>query len=418
MVQPIGGGSLRKFIVQVGDRAMEVTARMPVFGVKFGVVTEPAEHAGAILMPRWEEILKLLSPNESRRSFRWLPSHLRWQLVASVHHALRQMSHILNKYGFELESGEKSAMLEAALCAHELNLAFLGFNPGTSVAAVREDTREAIGRIGSILGKPIKPSKLEAREQVTKLKAGADSRDRVNPSVGMVRSRTIFDRVSERLSEIMTIDPQIESRRKALLYLILLTEQYLEDADDMLKPLLRRDGLRPMLGSRQRLLTAGGFEHHAQQLDRIDFRPYRNAASETSRDLREARDLLRDGQVNTQGLRYLRRLLIKCRSAIAIKREQVEVERLIFILANAEYKAGRFPRVTTEKLAERLQLRLGGTLAQLIGIDEAEFRRPVCRPAAADLMTARKLLSEFLNTKNLRKLKEAREYLKAVSLEL
>lgn len=422
MVRPIGGGKLKAvYPVAAHGRKLKLVARMPIFGRDdLGVVVGPAAYAGKIIVPHWEELARLLKPGQSRFDFRFRPEHLIWQLVTDVHHTLRQVGHILANYGYDPLEGEKAAMLKAAKAAERLNLAVLELEPGASIAKMREQTSAALAEAAQVLGKnPRKLSKLEAQEQITRLQSGTDSRGRVNPSVAMTRSRIAFERVTERLGEIMTIDPHIAGREKAIRNMIHWVELILHDlVNKHLTSLLVRDGLRPALNPRIRLRMAAHLEYLAQRLEGIDFNPYRLAALETITDLREARNLLRENAVDSYGLRLIRRLLIKCRSAIAIKRVQIEVERLIFNLTRSLELEKRAPVLSTSASIISLTKRLDYVLFQIAGIDELGFRRPVCQTGIELLRESNDILGLYLREPQRVHLEEARNRLKAASASL
>jgi len=417
MVALIGGGIIRRLVIPLDGKdepPIEITARMQIFGRDFGVVTNPPLHRGKIVVPRWEDLETLVADRRLRHDFRWQAKHIRHQLVGTIYEAFRQTWHILAKYGLDLQTGEKSKMRAAGELARLLNLTVLGLRPGVNVNDVRRFTEDAVAGAAKLLGKPKKFSKQEALENLLALHSGADSRGRVNPGVAMARTRTAYARLRERLQdEIMRIDPHIEARQKSFVNMIQLAELYLAAVNDFLTLLLRRDGLRPLFDRSNAI--AAHLEYCAQDLEEIDFNPYRHACLETVRDLREARDLIRHGKLDAETLKTIRRLLVKCRSAIAIKRLQVELERDIFRLTRL-LQRGRFstPGEGMNLRLMTLAAKLKGTHAQLIGIDESGFRRPVCREATKLVEEARtRVLS------NERKdIEDMRELLKRASAAL
>ena len=104
-VRALGSSRTAKLQVEVRGIWVEVQARVNLFGTDLGVVLEPPEYAGFFLVPRWEELICLIENGSSRRAFRYQPEHLKYQLVRSLYHALRQIEHIVLQYGLDLRAG-------------------------------------------------------------------------------------------------------------------------------------------------------------------------------------------------------------------------------------------------------------------------------------------------------------------------
>lgn len=398
-MKPIGRGQKQKLLVNVGEgRRIPVNARMNLFGLKLGVVIPDSwEYLGKIVVPHWEEMRKLLPKDANRRQFQWKLEHLRWQLVSSVYHAYRQTWHILVKYGFDFSMGEKNAMQAAANLARELNLTVMGTATPVDLDALREQTEKAIIGIAELLGQPRTLPKQEAVQLLTSLQAGTDSSGKVNPTVMAVQSTALHARLLERLEEeVMAIDPHIQLRQKALINMIQLTELRLEAVRHFVSLLLKSRGLVPVLDKSRRKVIETQCEYCAQQLATIDFNPYRSNCRLTARDLRVIRDLLRAGKVDRSELSQIRKLLIKCQSALEIKALQIELERIIFRLTRTVHRQSALPVATTVKGIQRIQRSL-----QLI--DESHFRHQVCVEANQLLEAALKLICEEQPTEAIRK---------------
>lgn len=422
MAAAIGGGIVTRVTIPFGKerRVVETVSRMRVFRQGIGVVLEPEEYAGMIVVPRWEELEKLIAAGESRRNFRWRSEHLNYEALGSVYHAFRQTWHILAKYGLDLATGEKAKMEEARRLARELNFTILGLSSDARIKGTRRVTREAVQAFMATIGEPRAIPKREAREQILAVAKGADSRGRPNPSALMARAKTAERRIEERLEDVMAIDPHIVARQKTLLNMIQVAELRLDAVDHFLDLLLRRDGLRPLFERRERRVIAGQLECYAQELERIDFAPYRNACRETARDLREARDRIRTaGTMNGVTMLAIRRPLARARRAIAVKRLQKEIERLIFLLTRTLVLEKR--KAATHKIEEavaRIETRLEGTVAALVNIDDRTFRRPVSKMGASFLRLAGDEFIAFQKGGDRKHLGNAREILKKASAAL
>ena len=398
-MKPIRVGQKLKILANVGEgRRIQVNARMDLFGLKLGVVVAPSwQYLGKIVVPHWEEMEKLLPHGVNRRQFQWKPQHLRWQLVSGVYHAYRQTWHILLKYGLDLSIGEKSAMQEAANLARELNLTVMGLAAPVDPNTLRKQTELAITKIAELLGQPRALSKREALLQLAALQSGTDSAGKVNPTVTAVRATVIHARLLERLEEeVMAIDPHIQLRQKALINMIQLAELHLEAVRHFVGLLLQSKGLVPVLDKNKRKVIETQCEYCAQQLATIDFNPYRTNCRLTAKDLRTVRDMLREGKVDSAGLSQIRKLLIKCQSALEIKTLQIELERIVFRLTRTVHRKSALPVATTVKGIQRI-------LRGLRRIDESHFRHKVCTEAIEFLHGAIGLIQEEELTEKIRK---------------
>ncbi len=418
MSKPIGGGMRETITVPWKKGTVAVEARMGLFRLPLGVVVEPADHAGKILVPHWEELAALLPPGENRRRFRWRSKHLHWHMVASVYHAYRQTWHILAQYGVDLRTGEKASLQQAAIAARQLNLAVLGLAPGMDIAGMRAATKETIATVAASLGQPRKLSKAEAAGQLAALSKGSDRSGRVNVSASMARSLKVYDLLLERLQEeVMVIDPHIEARQKTLVNMIQLAELRLQRVDDLLALMLRRDGLKPLFDHTQRKVVTAQLRYDAQDLETIDFLPYRRTCQETARDLRDAAAAIERGPLDRRGMLAIRTLLEKSRNAITIKRCQIEIERLIFQVMRVEQQSAK--RIATEAIHATIV----SVKRALSRVEERGFRHPVCAEALRHLEAAQSSVLIWADLQITRQqsallLKELRQALKAASAVL
>lgn len=150
--------------------------------------------------------------------------------------------------------------------------------------------------------------------------------------------------------------------------------------------------LQPIVVTKLEKEGEGGtqVEYYAEDLETIDFNPYRHTCIQTARDLREAAARLKAGKVEAAGLLAIRRLLVNCRSAVAIKGVQIEIERLIFKITKAISGTSLAPpREIVQTICAKIPLLIAG----LASIDEQDFRRPVCQPAIERLRTIKSTLA-------------------------
>lgn len=419
----IGSRETKRLKVRLGDKDVEMTVRTPLFrwDLGLGVVEEPAEHRGKLVFHRWKALETLVRDGRLRHTFSWRGEHVERETVKDIYAALRQNTHILAGYGSVDQKGERVAMQAVIDLSRELTLAILGTSSGRPVEEIRRAGEEAAARLTKLLGKrPRKFVKVEALTALHAAMRGTDSRGRMNPSVGMVQAHTIARRADERLGDIAAITPLIAARQDALLNLIKFAEVRLRKLDECLIPLLRLNGLLPVVLNRlARLGIAAKLGYHARDLEAIDFNPYLHTCREIARDLWDANARLRRGEVDSEGLRRIRILLGKCRSAVAIKWTQMEVERLILIITRILHLETRRPALaslvrTVGVVVSRLE-RVSG---EIVRIDEREFRHPVCAQAIERLRLAKEKLTLAREVFSFDTLGEARESLKLASAAL
>lgn len=368
-MEPIGGGRGTTVQVIVKDKAVHVQTRLGLHGVRsLGVVMAPGEYAGMFVV-RNEDIDG-------------------WQLVTSVYHAFRQTWHVLLKYGLDLTMGEKSVMAQIAGYFMELNLCVLGLKPGARIDDYRERvSTKAIQGANLIGASPVRPSKRNARQQLVAVAKGNDRRGRLNPGAAMARTIAGRNAILGRLErEIMRIDPHIAKRQRVLIAMIQLAEAHLCGTEDFVRRLLAFNGLKPVFQFRSRLVVAQQCEFYAQALARLDFHPYREACDETLTDLRLARDLLRAGFPSKDDVHDIRKILVRCRSALAILHQVVAVERIIYQMTRAIDGGRRDAR-------SRWQLECFKIESALKAVDESSFRHPVCQGASNEAFSAAMLLT-------------------------
>ncbi|MDI6741091.1 MAG: hypothetical protein QME74_12120 [Candidatus Edwardsbacteria bacterium] len=350
-VRALGSSRVAKLKIEVGYSTVEVKARVNLFGTDLGLVLEPAEYAGFFMVPRWEELINLLGNGSARKEFRWRPEHLRYQLVRSLFHALRQIEHIVLKYGLDMRAGEKQLLTRAREVALILNSYSLGLGREVQSPYPRNLTRvsaEVIKQLGE-------PRSLPVREGQAYLKAvlvKRDSAGRANETAAMVKALAASDRFRERLEDgVMCIEPVVVMRQKALLNLFYLTEYQIEVTLDLVNRLLRLPLRRRELKTLDRRRLANRLNFLGQELDRFEFNPYRLSFSDAAGELRlAAKDLFGLGQ--TDWPRALPPLEITRRS-LEIKQRQIEIERIIFALTRQHY--GVATHLTLDEAARRIR---------------------------------------------------------------
>lgn len=405
-MQKIGGGSPSEVAAVRSKRPKEVVcviARMPLFGRPSGVILHPKRLAGQMLVPRWEN-------GKGRNEGKHVP---KWTVVpGGVFAAIRQTQHILNQYGTDIGMGEKSDMFAAMRLARELNVAILTAPPGTDAEAMRERLRDAIMESSRLLGMPRTLSKKGALALLAAIGKGGDARGRPNPSALMARSVALQERLRDRFEqEVLVIDPMIEARQKAFIEMVQLAFGWLTALDDYLAKLLAYDGLRPLLTSEGRSANMAHLTFFANEIGGIDFDPFRLACEETVVDLRRCVHLLRYGPL-TGGpdgkLAEIRRRLINCRNAVALKAVQIDLERSIFRMTQALAREdARYPFSDERR-------RLNALLTRLDRLDERWMRKRVVAEARANIIAA----LDYAGSSSTTYLRDMRNLLKDASVVL
>jgi hypothetical protein len=188
-----------------------------------------------------------------------------------------------------------------------------------------------------------------------------------------------------RVDEIMRIEPRILGRQQVLLSLIHLAELYLEVTKNFLDKLLEFDGFTPLFDSNRRAVVADHIEFLAQELQLLDFNPYRQMCVRTAQDMRSARDILRLRRMSSADWSNLRELLMRCHVAITLKNIQVAIERVMLKLTLLEHRGGVIE--SSELLPE-----VASIASQLMKCDDSVLDLPVAAGSNDFVKLAREYL--------------------------
>lgn len=393
MLSPLGGGVGRAVRVQREDGEISTICRADIFGVFLCVVIHPEKYTGMFLVPNWERSKQraLANPETARRG----PA---WQMVPSVYAAYRQSLHILHQYGAQLDEGEKKLLIEARDTALTLNLRALGKGGRTPIPKVHEKLRALALQIADPLQNVRNTHKREARNHMLAI-LDPDG-EPINRPAARARAVAVRNELSNRVNEIMRIEPRILGRQQVLLSLIHLAELYLEVPKDFLDKLLEFDGFKPLFDRHRRAVAADHLEFLAQELELLDFNPYREMCSLTVRDMRGARNILRKEKLTREDWQQFRLLLKRCHIAITIKNIQIGIERSILHLLKFEHEGGTLPTDVTLLGVQTL-------IQKLAACDDSTLEKPVCKTALGHLDTAKHLLLNYETEPKLEELKRS-----------
>ncbi|MDP3964879.1 MAG: hypothetical protein Q8Q20_04485 [bacterium] len=361
-VKKFGGGSEQWLTIRVKGKQRRILVRLGIYGLRwFGVIQRPLGLAGQIAVY-----------NHDRQC---------WQVVASIYHAYRQIWHILWQHGVDVHTGEKSRILKVIELARELNAAALGVSAATvSQAELRQQLRPKIYEASRLLGRPLRPSKQKAKQQLVAIGAAQDSRGRINPTVQQVRSISAVNRLWERLEdEILVIDPQMRRRQEVVVTLIQWAELVVWTTYEFLLLLVRNGGMvHPFLDSHRREVARLAI-FYAQGVERIDYLPFRGTCHETASDLRKLAAII-EANRGAELQKQIPPIVRVCRSALLLKRMQFLLEDWIDGVARELAEAGcsRFPFTTLRRDLEVMR-------RELRKIGDRGFRKPVCQSAIAAL---------------------------------
>lgn len=357
MAKLLGGGTVRKILVS----EVEITARMNVFGLGFGIISDPPKHAG-----------KLLVRNVDRDI---------WQIVMDIYHGYRQTWHILAKYGLDYSAGETPALLKALKFAESINEAVVELPSEATIRDVQSVTQHALQSLEAILRLPRDRAKRSAREQVLALKSGNDSQGRVNPSAAQARLTRLDDRLRMRVEDgIMSIDPRMAMRQRAFINMIRFAQYHLRVSHNFLTLMNRRRSFEFDL--RHRRALAVRFLSLARALSRLDFNPYREMGSLTAQDMFHIVKLLQHSRFGREELHTFGMLQQRCTNAVGMKMQQIELERMLFqIMRSMQHRSVRFD---TDSAARRIET----VRDALSRMDDRMFRKPIRTKALASLTEA------------------------------
>ncbi len=364
----LGSSSRLTLSVTVGRKRADLQVRPNLFGSDLAVVVGPPEYRGLFLVPRWEELIRLITHQSSRRAYRYRPEDLRYQAVGSIYHAIRQVEHVLTSYGLVLDHGEKSLMLRARQAALHANQIALGLRSVT-VGETAEDLKVVAGEILHELGEPRNLPKREGKQYLSDLLSARDIRGRANATVVMVRAIAASERFRERLEDgIMRIEPVVIARQKTLLNLHELAWFVIDMALDFVTHLVQQLETR-----RQRFyeneLTVARAQHrlrqHATELLRVDVHPFLVPLGFVVDEFREAALKLPKHPEAAVAL------LLRSRESLRLAEIHVELQRFIFVLTRIQLGIRPVPKAG-ELEGRRVALR-----KRFAAINDEGFRFPV-----------------------------------------
>lgn len=368
MAQRLGGGTTRAFRIQISGNESPVTARTGIFGVRISVITSPEKLAGMFLVPNWE------LAKQRARAKNAPPNGPEWMLVPSVYAALRQTMHTLHTYGVTLREGEKSLVESLREKTRELNMTVLGLGMGGDPELIRADLQALRSAILDPLRRVRNENKVAAREQLIRALAITDSRGRVNPQAARARTVSADHSLSERMDEMLQIEPRIAARHRVLLSLIQLSESCLDAVSNFLALNARHDAAQRQTDPLTRKQIALQCIFLAQSLDALDFWPYREMCARTAADLRRASHLL--SARKAPEAHEVTSALNRCRVAITIKECQVAFERAIYRITRAAH------RDQTPRTQESVMTAVFTARDALRRLDDTCLARPVAARAA------------------------------------
>lgn len=347
MLAKIGGGRIERVVLVHGKTPAFVDARMMVFGARLGVVGQPRQLAGMIIVPRWVE--KKRGSDESSQ-FRSRRERI-FTLVPTVYDAFRQCWHMLYGYGIDMSTGEKAKLDEAARALRAFNLAVLDCEQRGDLEALRAATETLVARASFLLGSPVSTTKQAAVLQLLALGKGFDSRGRRNPSALMARATAAHALVQERLErEVLSIDPHIQARQQVLVAMIQIVELRLAAVDHLVRTVLRRSVSRWSGTPAHRAMLAQQCAWYAQDLSLIDYNPYCVPCADLVEQLTEATRLLRAFRNSRENLHALRAIFVRCSHTLRILAAMKELERINFRLLRYEHCKGPFPEATIRRM--------------------------------------------------------------------
>ncbi|MEK7584746.1 MAG: hypothetical protein AAB490_05885 [Patescibacteria group bacterium] len=341
MMKKIGRGTTRT--IRVGE--IDLSVRMNVFSLGFGIIQKPDRYAGRILVRNVDADY--------------------WQIVENAYYAYRQTEHILYRYGINFYHGEKNLLENLREGALRLNLRSLGIEGGSRTRRDQEQFDGLVARFTEPLTHARKLTKTAAREQIS---AVLGSRN-----LPAVRARTVAarGRLLERFEEVLHIEPHILARQRGLWILIKLSELRFETLHRYVAELLKYDGMKPLYDRSRRLAIATRFESIAQELESIDFEPHRSMCKLTIDDLRAARDVLRKPRLTREDWQTLRTHIMCCRIATILKRKQIALERVIIsIMRHLLRESPQLPVMTIKRA-------ISGILEPILHMSDEKLRVPV-----------------------------------------
>ncbi|MFA5052144.1 MAG: hypothetical protein WC544_03745 [Patescibacteria group bacterium] len=381
---PYGKGKVQMILVPSRFDTMghRQKARVGLAGCPIGVVTVGI-YAGWLAIPHFgvkqsHEVRHRIDEEGIEFTFSSMPVHYR--LVGDVYTALRQVDHALSTYNRRGLLGEKAKLFQAVGVARELYEKLLGLTVGTlesSAGDIRKLARQMIGLVGQ---RPTDPLKVVIRDSAVSILAVLDSRQRVNQSAKLSQVVRIRQELHRRLATIQAIEPNLFRRQRALCLLIEEAEKLFNDASKHITAQLESltgAGILSVL-KRQQLVT--GLHDFANELERLDIRPYLNPCRRMANELRKGAYYISVGR-NQAARTVLRRTV----ESLKLRAIRSDLERFISYLTEL---LSRPDRQLPTKDAVRITRGLSNIRQRLGQVDEFRFIHPVSRTALTRLSDA------------------------------
>jgi len=396
-------GRTEKIKISLGPQKIE-QIRARVFYRGLVAVFLESEWQGQIGVPFWENQLAHKAFEQAldrRKEFRYGPDIKIYQKVRDVYSAQRQTLHILHaNYGRTFDWGEKKALsqaLKASQRLHEQLLVLRKSNLEKLERSIRRETEHIINRVGQ---QPRNEFKKEARDLAAIIGEILDSRGRVNPFAKIAQVDAMRRRLEERLQIILAVESKIASRRRVLQSMIEICELRFRVAEDFIERLLpnlnldyfeRHEGLEAKVAER--------LEFYADEISRIKIQPFTFPAQEISREFCKAAEMIRWYEFGEA------RVYLKIsRESLGLRVIRTDVENFITYLTQLMFRPNR-----SLLSAELKKIRNGfkNIKTRLKSVDEAGFRKPVCREALNFVNTA----SRLVRSGKIKNLKSVKKYL-------
>jgi len=395
-----GSGIQRCVRISVeGGKIRKTTARINVFGSRL-VIFESPDLAGKIGIPYWANQLvqTVLNNTIDRKQGRLYSFNtLLFQVYPDIYSALRRTLHILYcNYGRSFRTqGEKKELQAALDILQKVNQYYLRLkkvNVDKYQNGIQAQIEAMFQRISQ---QPRDEKKREARDLMKLVGDIFDSRGQVNPSAKLSRVVAIRNRLNDRISDILRIEPRIIEQRQTLIAIIELCElrfRLVEDFLNRLYPHLEAEYFASHGGADLSRRVAYRLQNLADEITEIDVRPFLTPGQRIDMELDQAAEL-----IMANDFVGAKKLVTTSRESLKLRVLRTDIENFITRLTRFLFSPQR--RLPASEI-ERIKKALRNIRARLAKIDERGFRHPVCRHALSLVSQAEQPVRHLLVARN------------------
>lgn len=395
-----GGGRLRQVNISSGKQnTSKVMARVGIFGSGITIFTN-GNLAGKIGMPYWDNQLAheaLIKLAEVKQGVRFSDDTLMFQVFNDIYSALRRTLHVLHgNYGRSYRTpGEKSDLKAALAMLQRVNQSYLALrtiNIDQYQDKIQGDVEVSLQKIGLRVRDQ---KKREARDLLLLVANIMDSREQLNPSAKLAQVVAIRNRLIDRVSNILSIEPRIIEQRQSLMSIIDICElrfRLVEDFLVRLLPNLHVEYFQSHGGQDLSARVAKRLNVLAAEIAPVDLNPFFRPGQRIGAELSSAAK-----NITASNFPQAEEQVGTILASMKLRVLRSDIEHFITRLTKHLFDPEK--ELTVSEI-ERLKRGFRNLRGRLAKVDESGFKYPVCKRSLSLISQAEKPLRHLAVAKN------------------